>query len=168
MGVARQDSLWMPLPQTNEARLECTNPGRQRVHGIERVKAHIDRHLVVSAPPRMQLGPRWPDAIRQRLLDVHVDVLKIHTERKRTVRDFLLDLVQAFRYYCSLFSFQDASAHQTIGVRNRRSRIMPLETPIDRDRLAEALHQIRSLFLKSALPHKRAGTCSRQLPTQVL
>ena len=54
----------------------------------------IERHLVITAASRMQTAACLTDRVRQTLLDIHMDIFKIHREIKAARVNLLQDILQ--------------------------------------------------------------------------
>ena len=151
MGVAGDEDFAVGL-RRRENRPAGFADSRQQVRtGLPKKQTHIQRHLVVAAAGRVELGCRR-HPLRERLLDVHVDVLEPGIPRELPCLDFPLQFVQT-RSNCVPFRRRD----QPDVRQHRRMRLAPLdvkpgEPPVKRDGLAELQHQRGGLSGKTSAP----------------
>ena len=74
MSVAGHQKIEVCLGLVDEDLEEGVDVGHGRMASLSRPKPHVRRHLVVSAPSRVETATDFTDGFDQGGLDVHVDV----------------------------------------------------------------------------------------------
>jgi hypothetical protein len=87
-------------------------------------------HLIVSAPPGVQLAPNVTQAVDERLFDVHVDVFQFGAKREAILLDFVANLDQGGFYLLALVRGEQTHARQHPGVGDRPFNIVHVQPPV--------------------------------------
>ena len=104
------------------------------------IHMHIQRHLVVAAPGRMQSCPRVPDPFRQSRFHVHMDIFQRYAEFKVAGFNVLQNILQPRHDFRSVCLRNNAAFYQHLGMGNTAPDILLIQTLIIINGRIECVH----------------------------
>src|SRR4051812_17516319 len=151
MSVSRNDHISIPFGEKKKSALEITNLVLQSFDLVAKPHSHIERHLIVARPSRMQLGSRG-ETLRQRRFDVHVNIFEILIPLEFPVVNLRGDLLQACRYFFEFSGRKNPDLSEHLRVGDGTADIVLPQTPVERNRLGEFGNLRIGPTLKAAAP----------------
>src|SRR5690606_38183281 len=120
------------------------------------VEAHVRRHLVVAAPRGVELAADRPDARRQVVLDVHVDVLVLLAELEPARPDVVQHPAEALLDGPALLGREDPLLGEHARVGDRARYVLLDHGAVDAHRGVDAPDQLVGGLGEAAAPHRGA------------
>src|ERR1043166_6231381 len=151
--IARHDKIDMLLSETEQRDLKLLQLFADRADLFFRVKAKIERGLIVAASRGVQLCAGFAYSFSERTLDVHVDVFERFAPLKFSGRDFLFDLAQPNLEFFLFRGGNNSRFGERFRMRNRASDVVTIKPAIERNGLAVSLRDFRNRFFESSFAH---------------
>jgi hypothetical protein len=128
--------------------------GEQAVHAVDRVagpEPQVGGHLVVATAARMQFAAHVPQAVDQRLLDVHVHIFQFLPQGKLAPIHLAADDLQRRLDLPAFVVRQDADLGQHLRMGDGAPNIVGIESVVEADAFGECFHaSIRRLLEDAA------------------
>ena len=164
---ARHDGPGMLVGAVDQCGLQVLQHRLEAIDGVAYPEAHVERHLIVARPCRVQPAGDRADQLGKPRLDVHVDVLEPGRELEAAALDLVAHLDQAAPNGPAVLGREDALGHQHVGMRQRARDVLGIEPPVETDGSVDPLHDFRRTELVAATPH-RVGAALRRSRSRVL
>ncbi len=112
----------------------------------------VRRDLIVATPGRVQLAADVAKAVREGLLDVHVDVFQFRTEREAPLLNFPAYLAQGLLNHPAFVGREQANLGQHLGVGRGTFDVLRKQTAIEAHAFSELLDAAIGRHLKNTAP----------------
>ena len=150
--VPGKDRLPVAVGKTHQGSLELE---QGRIEPIDRApgpEPQVRGHLVVPRATGVESTGDGPDALRERRLDVEVDVLERGVPGEATRLDVFGEAVEPGDELVDLGSAQQADAPETADVGDRSDEVVGRELPVDVDRGRERLEPLVARLAEPPAP----------------
>ena len=130
MGIARHQGLVVFFCHCQEFPFKIQQQFPNLYQLPFHVHMHVQSHLVVAAPGRVQPCPRVPDPFRQAGFHIHMDVFQGYAEFKITGLNIFQDILEPRHDLLSVCLRNDAALYQHVGMGNAAPDIFAIQTLI--------------------------------------
>ena len=153
MRHAGQDRLAVAQRQPNERTLHLHDRPVQVVQSPAQPQPHVRRNLVVARPARVQSAGHRPNALPERDLQVHVDVLEGRIPGQLAGLDLRPQAFEPAHQRLDLFGRQQFSTTQSVDVGNRAGNVIDGQGVVEINRARELRHPHVRHALEPTAPH---------------
>ena len=152
VGIAGQDHVGIGIAPADQRPLHVGQPLINFVNRLADPQPKVGRDLIVATPGRVQLAADVAEAIRQGLLDVHVDVFQFRAEREASLLNFPAYLAQGLLNLPAFIGREQANFGQHLGVGRRTLDVLRKQTAIEAHAFGELLNTAIGRHVKNTAP----------------
>jgi hypothetical protein len=140
VGVGGKKNPLVLLAAVQERPLELPEKRVDMVECISQPESQIGIYLVIAAPASVQFSASITKPIHQGLLDVHMNILKLHLQGKLPLLNFHPNSLQGFHDLARFLAGEDASLGEHLSMRDRTLDVMGGKPVVNTDAFSKGVN----------------------------
>ncbi len=158
VGIARHNRVEVFLRLFHEHLFKVNRQLHQLADFLFDVQAHIERDLIVSRARRVQPLAGVADALRQRDLDIHVNILVFRIEYVEVVVfNIVEDFLQSGDNFLRLMLLDNSLSAEHSRVRNRAGDVLAVQPSVKLNGGVEIIYCVIGFLLETSCPKLHNG-----------